>query len=692
MSKLYTYNNKYLMEKGIPCFPVMGEMHYSRCKEEFWEESLYKMKAGGVTIASSYVFWIHHEEEEGVFDFTGCRNLKKYVECCHKTGLKLILRIGPWVHGECRNGGFPDWIVDLQDRGVKIRTNDDTYMFYVKRFWEKIFEQVKGQMEEDGGPIVGIQLENEYWVIDEEEDMAGDAHMRTLMKLAKEIGFDVSLYTATGWGSTSIGDAVPVMGGYCDAPWEQQIGELPANNNFIISHIRNDALIASDYKKEENLRYDESEFPFLTAELGGGLQVTGHRRPVATSKDVGSMSVTKLASGVALLGYYMYHGGSNPKGKFSSLQESRTTKYVNYNDLPEINYDFNAPIRHYGMISDSYKEIKLLALFLQDFGRDMAVMDADIDPENIMPEDTHTLRKSCRHDDTHGYVFFNNYVRHRVMDAHKQVIFQGITADGEIEFPAVDIAGGTYGFFPFNMQLGYAVLESALATPFCKLHSKDKEVFVFYGDYEPVYRWKDGKRADIIHLTRRQALNAFKITLDKDYLILNDNFVWERDGELIVTGPHTTVIYTYPELDTIPEHFERRETEGCFTVYERKVDFRPATADFVQIGEDETGAVYEITISYGEMWAKNIGRDIILWINYDGYGMDIYCRDNKINDHFYTGQLVPISLKYFDFPQKLTVKINALRKDDWVYIEKWPPLVAGRACRLNEVAVTEEYQ
>ena len=81
------------------------------------------------------------------------------------------------------------------------------------------------------------------------------------------------------------------------------------------------------------------------------------------------MSLTKLGSGVGLLGYYMYHGGSNPDSKLSTLQESRATGYLN--DLPEINYDFNAPIRQYGTISDNYREIRLLA-FLQDFGADLA--------------------------------------------------------------------------------------------------------------------------------------------------------------------------------------------------------------------------------------------------------------------------------------------------------------------------------
>lgn len=451
------------MKDGKPWFPVMGEMHYTRYRENLWEESLRKMKAGGVTVVSTYQIWIHHEEEEGIFDFTGCRNLRGFLECCKKVGLKVFLRLGPWVHGEVRNGGFPDWVVELGKKGVDLRSNDENYLFYVRRYWEQVYEQAKGMFDKDGGPVIGVQLENEYGHVGGYRGEKGEAHMRRLMSLAKEIGFVVPLYTATGWGGACIGDCLPVMGGYCEAPWDQSIGELSANTNYIISHVRNDALIACDHHVEDAVTFDESKFPYLTAELGGGMQVTAHRRPVAEGKDIGAMSTTKLASGVALLGYYMYHGGSNPKGKLSTLQESRATGYAN--DLPEINYDFNAPIRQYGTISDNYREIKLLALFLKDFGEDMAVLPAEIFDETIKPEDMHSLRSSARHDDTHGYVFFNNYQRRRVMDAHKDVVFEGPCGGEKVTFPAVDLPSGSYGFFPYHMQLGEAKLLSALATP-----------------------------------------------------------------------------------------------------------------------------------------------------------------------------------------------------------------------------------
>lgn len=680
----YTYNERYLMKDGKPWFPVMGEMHYTRYRENLWEESLRKMKAGGVTVVSTYQIWIHHEEEEGIFDFTGCRNLRGFLECCKKIGLKVFLRLGPWVHGEVRNGGFPDWVVELGKQGVDLRSNDENYLFYVRRYWEQVYEQAKGMFDKDGGPIIGVQLENEYGHVGGYRGEKGEAHMRRLMSLAKEIGFVVPLYTATGWGGACIGDCLPVMGGYCEAPWDQSIGELSANTNYIISHVRNDALIACDHHVEDAVTFDESKFPYLTAELGGGMQVTAHRRPVAEGKDIGAMSTAKLASGVALLGYYMYHGGSNPKGKLSTLQESRATGYAN--DLPEINYDFNAPIRQYGTISDNYREIKLLALFLKDFGEDMAVLPAEIFDETIKPEDMHSLRSSARHDDTHGYVFFNNYQRRRVMDAHKDVVFEGPCGGEKVTFPAVDLPSGSYGFFPYHMQLGEAKLLSALATPLCKVKGKKGETFVFYGDFEPKYTWESEITADILHLSREEALNAWKVTLEQDYLVLSENYVWEEAGELKVTGGADTVIRTFPALEKVPAGFEMKGEEGRFTVYERKCPESLPELSIEKTEEEKDSITYHVRLNY----AGKKAEDYLLWIEYAGFGLEIRKDGEKINDHFYTGQKVPVSLRYFDFPEELEIKIQALHKEDWVFIEKWPRLKDDRACELIQVSVTEE--
>ena len=98
--------------------------------------------------------------------------------------------------------------------------------------------------------------------------------METLTEMAKEIGFNVPFYTATGWGGARTGGLLPVMGGYCDAPWDPRTTEIEPSGNYIFTYERNDHDIGSDHGIGEGTTFDYSKFPYLTAELGGGLQMT----------------------------------------------------------------------------------------------------------------------------------------------------------------------------------------------------------------------------------------------------------------------------------------------------------------------------------------------------------------------------------------------------------------------------------
>lgn len=708
MGTSYGFTNKYLTKDEKPWFPVMGEIHFSRYRAELWEESLRKMKAGGLSIASVYVIWIHHEEEEGRFDFSKNRNLRGFLEAAKKVGISVFLRLGPWVHGEARNGGFPDWLQKRDD--IDLRSDDPAYLFYVRRFWEQLYEQAKGYLYQDGGPVIGMQIENEYGHVGGYRGEKGEQHMRTLTALAREIGFDLPLCTATGWGGAVTGGLLPVMGGYCEAPWDQRITEIEPNSNYVFSHIRNDSLIASDHHVDDTVTFNQDDFPYLTAELGGGVQVTKHRRPIAEGADIGAMSLTKLGSGVGLLGYYMYHGGSNPDSKLSTLQESRATGYSN--DLPQINYDFNAPIRQYGTISDNYREIRLLAYFLQDFGDDLAVLPADIDPEFVKPGDLHTLRLSCRHDDTHGYVFVNNYQRRQTMDAHENVVLEGKTAGEPVCFPTTNIVSGEYAFYPYNMKLGDSVLVSALATPLCRLRSKDGDVYVFYGDKEPQFTWKD-TQAKVLMLTRKQALSSSRVMLDQEYLVLSDDFVWEEDGALKVVGSEQTVIRTFPKLsaDVLPDDFEEAGSEGEFAVYKRSKADAKTTVSFAlsaqtpeslsgklvnSCGQPETIAddarIYQISVSYAKEKKDRIaGYDCILTFDYACESMELYVDGRKVNDYFYTGQKAVFSLGYFDFPTEITAVLHPLREGDPIYLQEWPKMEDGSVCQISAVEIEEQF-
>jgi beta-galactosidase GanA len=97
---------------GRPWLPVMGEFHFSRFPESRWRHELLLMRAGGIDVVATYLFWNHHEEVRGRHRFDGNRDVRRFVELCAGLDLAVAVRIGPWSHGECRNGGFPDWLAD----------------------------------------------------------------------------------------------------------------------------------------------------------------------------------------------------------------------------------------------------------------------------------------------------------------------------------------------------------------------------------------------------------------------------------------------------------------------------------------------------------------------------------------------------------------------------------------------------
>mgnify|MGYP001824351811 CR=1 FL=1 len=161
--------SRYMTLDGRPVMPVMGEFHFSRYPAEEWDEALARIKAGGVDIVATYLFWIHHEEEEGIFDFSGQRNIRRFIELCRKHDLCVWVRLGPWCHGEARNGGLPDWLrepfgiepgghMGWRDQSA-LRSNDPAYLRLVDRLYGAYGEQCKGLMAKDGGPIIGVQVE-----------------------------------------------------------------------------------------------------------------------------------------------------------------------------------------------------------------------------------------------------------------------------------------------------------------------------------------------------------------------------------------------------------------------------------------------------------------------------------------------------------------------------------------------------
>ena len=444
-------NSRYLTKDGKPWIPVMGECHYSRIPREKWKETLQKMKDGGIEVVASYVFWIHHEEEKGRFDFQGNRDIRRFIELCHETDLDFCLRIGPWAHGECRNGGFPDWLCG--ECAGSLRSEKEPYFGYAKRFIEAVAHEVRGL------DLFGIQIENEMtWRPD---------YMEALRKVVVSAGLTAPLFTATAWGNAKLPDTLlPMYGGYPEAPWTGHTHELEPNANYFFSYVREDGNIGSDLLSiAEGAGRNEapqSAFPFLSCELGGGNQSTYHRRPRISSKDIEALAVTKLGSGLNLLGYYMYAGGLNPVGK-TTMQESRASGYPN--DCPVISYDFQAPIGDMGQLRESRFRLERIHSFLRSFGDLLAPMHA------VMPEempaslsDETTLRCALRTNGEGGFLFVNNHIRLKKLPGRSAYPFAFRFAEETVSFE-MDIPSDCSFFLPINLTLSGLRIRWAFAQP-----------------------------------------------------------------------------------------------------------------------------------------------------------------------------------------------------------------------------------
>lgn len=698
--EVFGWTPDYLTRNGRPWFPVMGEFHYSRYPDRYWEESLYKMKACGVGVVSTYVIWIHHEEEEGRYDFTGCRNLRGFLAAADKCGMPVILRIGPWCHGEVRNGGFPDWLLQKE---YQPRTNDERYFACVEAYYNRVFEEVQGYLLKDGGPVIGVQIENEYGHCGGLNGEAGEMHMRRLKELAQKAGFEVPYYSATGWGGAATGGLLPVLGGYCEAPWDQRITEIEPSVNYVFTRERNDRNIGSDQRKGEDLTWPCDKFPYLTAELGGGVQVTKHRRPVASARDIGAMTLTKLGCGANLLGYYMYHGGTNPHGKRSTLQESRETGYPN--DLPEYSYDFNAPIREYGQISDTALELKLYAMFLHDFGEEFCRMDTYLTEENPEdPNDASRLRTAVRRNGRSGYLFVNNYQRRKKLAEHDAVTLKAELPGECIQFGTQDIHDGDYFFYPFHFPVGEkAELLCANATPLCILRRSDGCRYCFYGE-KPDFKVKGDLEGNaLVCLSRQEALHSWKIEAggEEHLIICRYPVIKMEHGYHILCRPkaHEAVeIAAYPELAQSPEGFKKSRSEGIYTVYtmSNSPKPQPCRCKMTEYRERESTR-YEVEIEYDGIYREQgccggrIPEDVFLKLDYTGESLELFINGSKEGDHFYTGQLWEIGLKRFDFPEKVELVIHRLDSNMPIYLEVWPDLPDGGEAAVNTLTAEKEY-
>lgn len=480
------FTNYYMTLNGKPFFGVMGEFHFSRMKPRLWDAELAKMAANGINVVSTYIFWNHHEEEKGVWNWSGRRNLRRFIKLCQQHGLYVVLRLGPFDHGEVRNGGIPDWVYS---EPCEARSTDPHFLALTQRLYEQIAQQAAGLYFADGGPIIAAQLDNEYmhssapweflsgiteeWVPGGHE---GAAYLETLRAIAEKVGINVPFNTSTGWGGAPVSDDVlPLWGGYPYRPWlfYSHTGEHPKTDEYLYRDYHSVDVVRNE---DFDPAYQPDTRPYACCEMGGGMTVSYNYRFSLPMKSVDAMANIKIGSGCNFLGYYMFQGGSNPIGN---------GVYLNEGQVPKVSYDYQAPLGEFGQMRESYRRLRILHYFVRDFGEQLLPLPTVLPngQDHIDPADVDTLRWNIRSDGERGFVFINNFQDHAQMHDLNDISIELPLRSGEtVRFENLGLAAGENTILPFNLDLDGDNLTWASAQPVAILQpaqAHGKRTFIF---------------------------------------------------------------------------------------------------------------------------------------------------------------------------------------------------------------------
>ncbi|MMZ50717.1 Beta-galactosidase precursor [compost metagenome] len=744
----------YFMEKdGEPFFGICGEFHYARYDERYWEDEIIKIKMGGVNIIATYIFWNLHEEVEGVFNWSGNKNLRHFIELCGKHQVYSIIRIGPFDHGEIRNGGMPDW---LFGRPFEVRSNDEGYLFYTRRLYNEIGTQVKGLLYKEGGPIIGTQIENEHhhssaqWALTVGiNDMwlnsgsDGNSHMLKLKEIALEAGIDTPIYTCTGWGgaTTPVPDMLPLWGGYAYWPWIyyeegrlEGMDEHPATPEYIFRDKHNNKIPVS-YNFEP--QYAPEDYPYACCEMGGGMVQFYKYRFAFPYRSVPAMTVMKVAEGCNLIGYYMYHGGSNPRGKVNPFTNDLAT--------PKISYDFNAMIGEFGQVRESYHRTKLQHYFFSTFQKQFSLTKTILpgDTSQMDPYDVDTLRYAVRSSAGSGYLFLNNFQDHVENDDLCDFNVSIELPEETIVIPSqgeLMLGRESFAILPFNFNLDGMKLKYATVQLITRIE-EDGEVYYFFfvpegmkGRYEIESKdiisatidkgsieqldgntiikvaeeddslihlvSESGKKVAIYTMTDEQSLTFWKVNMQgRDRVILtNANvLVYEGDLRLESTDQEMVSLSVFPDFDASITSITGGElldiTENnVFKTYRLKAPKREIHFNLKKINDDKLTIDFEIDAFHGI-------KEALLRIDYTGDIGYAFMDGELINDNFCNHTTWEIGLKAFEhrlIEQGLYVYVSPIRKgkvlNSNTTMAGWKETAKERIVDIGAVSIVPVYE
>ncbi|HVT96859.1 MAG TPA: beta-galactosidase family protein [Acidobacteriaceae bacterium] len=210
-------DGKFLLN-GKPFQVISGEMHYARIPRAYWRDRLRMAKAMGLNAITTYVFWNAHEPRPGVFDFSGNLDIAEFIREAQQEGLYVILRPGPYSCAEWEFGGFPAWL--LKDPNMIVRSTNPQFLAAARTWLLRLGKEVAPLQIGNGGPIILVQVENEYGSYGDDHAYMEDIHHDLV-----DAGFtQAQLYTADGPEQVPRGSLPELPVGINFGPGESQKG------------------------------------------------------------------------------------------------------------------------------------------------------------------------------------------------------------------------------------------------------------------------------------------------------------------------------------------------------------------------------------------------------------------------------------------------------------------------------------
>lgn len=310
---------------GQPVKLISGAVHYFRIVPEYWQDRLEKLKNMGCNCVETYIPWNYHEPRRGQFDFSGNKDIARFVRTAEKLGLWVILRPTPYICAEWEFGGLPGWL--LADDSMRVRSTYQPFLNAVSEYYDHLFPILQPLFVTHGGPVLMCQIENEYGSFGNDK-----RYLKAIKELMLQHGCDVPLFTSDG-GWREVLDAGTLL----------NEGVLPTAN----FGSRTDEQIGALRQFMED---NQIEGPLMCMEFWiGWFNNWGSPLKTRDAQEAAGELETMLKHGSVNI--YMFHGGTNPAFYNGCSYHSGMDPQIT-------SYDYAAPLSEWGTETDKYEAFR----------------------------------------------------------------------------------------------------------------------------------------------------------------------------------------------------------------------------------------------------------------------------------------------------------------------------------------------